>query len=354
MPIEPTLTRVFLQPPLSHSAAAKQGAITITAVWSRTPDPATALAAELGAHVRAVSGDDGLTDIEADTATDAVISILPVQVMPDISERMLAAGKHVLQEKPVAPTVQRARALIAATAAAAPSARLCIAENYRSEPGVIATAAAAATAIGAPTAITLTAAMPMDESNRYFGSEWRRDAVGYPGTFLMDSSCHWFAALRSLAAAVGAGEAVRAGAVARRAAPSSLPPPADTLAGWVEFQSGVAASIAITFAGATPTFRLMVDGTAGAVEVARGGLGGGRRGGGYSVRVAGAEASDEHHPFGGLEGELTSFVAVARGTATPADEAALSVAAAAADLAVVEALLASAAAGGEAVEVAKV
>lgn len=72
------------------------------------------------------------------------------------------------------------------------------------------------------------------------------------------------------------------------------------------------------------------------------------------MRVAGAEPSDAHHPFGGLEAELQSFVAVARGTATPADEAALSVAAAASDLAVVEALLASAAVGGEAVDVAKV
>ena len=196
--------------------------------------------------------------------------------------------------------------------------------------------------------------MPMDESNRYFASPWRRDAAGCPGTFIMDSSVHFAAALRCVAAAAGAGEAVRASAVARGVSPG-LPAP-DTLSGWVEFASGAAASVAISFAGAVPTLRMAADGSTGAVELGRGGFGAGGRGGGYEVAVVRAgEAPDAtHHPFGGLEGELASFARAATGAGTAADAAALCPKAAARDLAVVEALLASAAAGGAPVDVAAV
>lgn len=336
--------------PPHTSAAAARGDVTVAAVWSRSAPP-TALAADLGGGVVAASGEDGLAAILADPAVDAVLSVLPVQAMPAVTARALAAGKAVLQEKPVAPTVEAARALI--KAAAAHAAALAVAENYRSEPGVAAAAAEAA-AVGPLTSLSLVANMPMDAGNRYFASAWRRDAVGCPGTFLMDSSVHFVAALRAVAGAAGAGEAVRAGAVARRAAPDALPPPADTLAGWVEFASGVVASVSISFAGAVPVFRLTADGARGAVELSRGGFGGGGRGGGYDVAVAvrgGGDPRRTHHPFNGLEAELAAFARVARGAGTPADVEALAPEAAAADLAVVEALLASAAGGGGGVEV---
>lgn len=336
----------------ARSAAQRRGEVAVTAVWSRTEPAAASLAADMGG-VPAFGGEEGLEAVLADDAAEAVLLILPVQALADAAERALAAGKHVLQEKPVAATVTRAAA-VRAVAAANPSLVLAVAENYRSEPGVLAAATAAAT-VGDVTGISLVANMPMNEANRYFSSAWRRDAAGCPGVFLMDSSVHFVAALRSVAAAAGAGEAVRAGAVARGASPG-LPAP-DTLAGWVEFSSGgVAATLSISFAGAVPTLRLAADGAAGAVEIARGGFGGGGRGGGYEVSVAraGEAPQSTHHPFGGLEAELASFVRSVRGVATPADAAALCPVAAARDLAVVEALLASAAAGGAPVDVASV
>ena len=56
----------------------------------------------------------------------------------------------------------------------------------------------------------------MDEGNRYFPSEWRRDPDACPGCFLMDSAVHYLAAVRAVAAGAGLGEPVAASADAWR------------------------------------------------------------------------------------------------------------------------------------------
>ena len=56
------------------------------------------------------------TDVDALLAREdieAVDILLPIELMPEIVEKALLAGKHVLSEKPVAPTVERGRALLA-------------------------------------------------------------------------------------------------------------------------------------------------------------------------------------------------------------------------------------------------
>jgi predicted dehydrogenase len=214
--------------------------------------------------------------------------------------------------------------------------------------------------------------MPMDAGNKYFGSAWRRDAAGCPGSFLMDSSVHFIAALRMLAAAAGCGPAVAASALARSARPAELPGP-DTLVGVVAFgPERVPASVSISLAAATVRWSLQVSGTAGTMEVSRGGWGGAR--GSYSLSFAaaagGAAPTTEAFAFSGVEDELAAFSAIIAAyrsggdagvaAATPAIEAAAGEGAVAragagsglADLAVVEALLASAAAGGAPVAVA--
>ena len=46
--------------------------------------------------------------------------------------------------------------------------------------------------------------MPMNAKNKYFDSSWRRNDAHCPGGFMMESSVHFLAALRMLAAAGGA------------------------------------------------------------------------------------------------------------------------------------------------------
>ena len=46
--------------------------------------------------------------------------------------------------------------------------------------------------------------MPMTVANKYYNSTWRRNDAHCPGGFMMESSVHFLAALRMLAAAGGA------------------------------------------------------------------------------------------------------------------------------------------------------
>ena len=404
------------------SSFAAQGKLSVPRVWSRSEAASAALADALtprpvpsfGGEVEDEEGTGGaLEEILQSADVDAVLLVLPVQAMPSVARRALRAGKAVLQEKPVAGTVAEALETLAAAREAAEKARekgavlpvFALAENYRSEPGVLAAAAAARALCFSPssasdpsgtndnnvTTLSLVGNMPMNAANRYHGSAWRRDARGCPGCFLMDSSVHFVAALRSVAGASGAGlgEPLRVGARAtsRCGDGNDLPAP-DTLTSWVEWGGGGGAgggageengngtttstttpsattlttgTVSVTFAGAAPRFALTLDTRAGAVELSRGGYGGTAtgRGAGYTVAVspaavAGGEAETKFYPFGGLEAELESFLRLARGEGSREDARALSPASAARDLALIEAMLSSRAAGGAPTAVAAV
>ena len=218
-------------------------------------------------HATACSGEPGLQALLGDPGVGAVLVVLPVDVAPDIALRFLAAGKHVLQEKPAAPDVATAIAAMRRHAALPPPRPLwAIAENYRSERVFRDAAAALARgALGDVIKLDLAADMPMNAANKYFGSTWRRDAAKCPGAFLMDSSVHFVAALRMLASAAGLGAEV---SVAGRAygTTDALPAP-DALVGYVGFQGGRGASVSISFGCALPRFSLAATGTRGALEV---------------------------------------------------------------------------------------
>ena len=57
-----------------------------------------------------VRTDDSLTDVLADAAVDAVAIATPAGTHHDIALAALRAGKHVLVEKPLAPTLRRGAA----------------------------------------------------------------------------------------------------------------------------------------------------------------------------------------------------------------------------------------------------
>ena len=101
-----------------------------------------------------------------------------------------ASGKHVIYWFRKALRLHDNPSFAAAAAcASAPGAALfpvfALAENYRSEPGVLAAAEAARklASLSSPdengsdnvTTLSLVGNMPMNSGNRYHGSKWRRD-----------------------------------------------------------------------------------------------------------------------------------------------------------------------------------
>ncbi len=299
----------------------QSGRAQVVAVSARSHASARALADAL----------PGPVDVEleyarllARTDIDAVDLALPIDLQPRFVEQALAAGKHVLSEKPAAPDVETARRL---AALAQTSERIwMVAENWRYE-STFRRAAAEINkgAIGKPIAAGWLLSSAMNAQNKYYQTPWRRTGA-FPGGFLLDGGVHHVAALRLL---LGEVEAVQAWVTQARA---DLPP-ADTMTATLRFVSGALATYMVTFAAALnsqPPLEIM--GAAGRLRIDRGFVEWTRDG---ETRVEEAPARD------GVENEIAAFVdAVLLGAPhlnTPEEGVA--------DVAVVQAMLQSAATG---------
>ncbi|MYU00753.1 MULTISPECIES: Gfo/Idh/MocA family oxidoreductase [unclassified Streptomyces] len=93
--------------------AAHPGAV-LTGVWGRRAETAEALATAHG--TRACTGEAGIDELLE--ASDAVAFALPPDVQAPLAVRAAEAGCHVLMDKPVATTVEGARAVAEAVAKA--------------------------------------------------------------------------------------------------------------------------------------------------------------------------------------------------------------------------------------------
>ena len=209
----------------------------IVAVCSRTRASAEAVAQMLPAPV-AIH-----TDVPALLArddVDAVDVILPIPELPDAVQMCLAAGKHVVSEKPIAPTLERARALIDGHAPHAKQVWM-VAENWRYEDAFQAAGQAIqAGAIGRPLVCDWSLQLPVMPGAPNHQTVWRRTGT-FPGGFLLDGGVHHVAGFRVV---LGEIEAVSAAAAAHR---PDLPP-ADTLCATLRFANGVVGSYSVTYA----------------------------------------------------------------------------------------------------------
>ncbi|MCC6626926.1 MAG: Gfo/Idh/MocA family oxidoreductase [Chloroflexi bacterium] len=151
---------------------------------------ATALAVPLGATPY-----DDLDRLLADPAVEAVDLCTPHPLHAPQALRALAAGKHVLVEKPLATTVADGVAMV--RAAAERGLTLCVSENYPfSEPFRRARALIDAGEIGRVVAL---------RSHRvgylagiWLRDGWRQDARQAGGGMLLDQGCHYTNILRML------------------------------------------------------------------------------------------------------------------------------------------------------------
>lgn len=266
-------------------------AFQIAAVYSRTPESAARLNALLPAQVD-VYHDLGALLARPDLG--AVDILLPIHVMPDVVAQALAAGKHVISEKPAAPTVARGRDLLAAYARC-PDRVWMVAENYRYErPLIRARQIVAEGLIGRPLLADWIIHVPFTPDNRYYRSGWRLGGH-YAGGPLLDGGVHHAAGWRFVL-----GEVVTVSAAATHLR-ADLPSP-DTLGATFHFASGALGSYAVTYAGGAPWYGpLQVVGEDGAVQMWRDGR--------VALTTGGETHMEQIEAFTGVRDELAAFAA---------------------------------------------
>ncbi|KAF8889724.1 hypothetical protein CPB84DRAFT_1837527 [Gymnopilus junonius] len=143
------------------------------------------------------------TDLDALLArTDitAVIVVLPITLQPSIILKALAAGKHVLSEKPVAPDVKQGLDLIATYEQVYKPKGLIwrIAENFEAEPGYrTAGEVIRSGKIGDVIFFKAVATNYIDKESKWYKTPWRT-VPDYQGGFLLDGGVHTIAALRTM------------------------------------------------------------------------------------------------------------------------------------------------------------
>lgn len=225
----------------------------IVAVASRR----IASAQELAKTIGDVWATDDINAIFADDTIDAVDIILPIAQMPAIVDKALRANKHVLSEKPIAPTVAIGKQLLAARGKQV----WMVGENWRYESRIVRAAEIIASGrLGAILTAHWTIHTPMNPSNAYYHTDWRRNN-SFPGGYLLDGGVHHIAALRML---LGEMASVSAVITQHRA---DLPP-SDTLSASIHYESGAIGAYLVTYASGAPWGNaLHILGTEGAIII---------------------------------------------------------------------------------------
>ena len=127
---------------------------------------------------------------------DAVEILLPVEYNYEVTKDAIAAGKHIIVEKPLAASLEQARQLVELGAKSGKTALLAENFRYRTE-YLTAKSILDSGRIGKPTSAVWTALMYMDEQNQFARSEWRIHHK-YPGGFVTDAGVHRIGALRMI------------------------------------------------------------------------------------------------------------------------------------------------------------
>jgi L-gulonolactone oxidase len=200
------------------------------------------------------------TDIHAllaDKEVDVVDLVLPISTMPDAVRASLAAGKHVISEKPCAPTVAAGISLLTLQASLANPPMWAVAENWRFK----------------KTTRLIEEIVKNGEIGTVHFADFRhlagtppfiegwRGSPDYPGGNLLDSGVHFIALLRQVIGEIGRVNAVTSQRQAH-------PLPVDTVTSLMSFENGAEGSFRLSFAAQDPDWRqpdLSLVGTKGAV-----------------------------------------------------------------------------------------
>ncbi|KAI5840259.1 hypothetical protein DFP73DRAFT_559349 [Morchella snyderi] len=171
---------------------------SLKAIYSRSKASASALLAE-SSNVEIYSDDSGAGhDLDALLAREdihAIIIALPIPLQPEIIKKCLLASKHVLSEKPIAPTRALALELIAWRHANIPaSTHWGVAENMRFQNGWRYAAETIRT-LGRVLSFRVETGNMISPGGPTFETTWRKTPA-YQGGYLLDGGVHYTAIIQ--------------------------------------------------------------------------------------------------------------------------------------------------------------
>jgi len=172
--------------------------LTLQALYSRSIKSAQSV----GTNVDLYSDDQGVGrtyhDLLLREDIHAVIIALPILAQPEYIEAALAAGKHVLSEKPIAGDIARAKNLIKyySSDKVTNNATWGVAENFRFLES-FAYGRQEIEKLGRVLGFRVKVFNNVKAGDKYFETEWRKKPA-YQGGFLLDGGVHFTAGTRLL------------------------------------------------------------------------------------------------------------------------------------------------------------
>ncbi|PVH74904.1 NAD(P)-binding protein, partial [Cadophora sp. DSE1049] len=182
-----TLKAIYSRSQTSAEAALAKCHLDTTEAYFDTPSPTVAEQRNLTALLQR-------PDIQA------VILSLPILVQPEVIRKAMAAGKHVLSEKPIAKDLETAQQLT--TFHKQYPVKWAVGENFRFWPAVVKAFEILKGSSGELVTFSVKFSTLVDDTDKYFQTEWRAKP-GYQGGFLLDGGIHFIAILRYLLSALG-------------------------------------------------------------------------------------------------------------------------------------------------------
>ncbi|KAB8203057.1 hypothetical protein BDV34DRAFT_200015 [Aspergillus parasiticus] len=182
--------------------------LSLKAVYSRSQTSAESFAATAGEDIEAYFESPSVQSKSLDDLLQrqdiaAVIIAVAITAAPDLIQKALAAGKHVLSEKPIAPDVETAQKLMDYHHQQMHGGVLWgVGENFRFWDPVHQAAKILTEMGGSLVTFSVTAYSFTDSKNPFYHTDWRQKPT-FQGGYLLDGGVHFAAVLRTLLAALG-------------------------------------------------------------------------------------------------------------------------------------------------------
>ncbi len=238
----------------------------IVAVCNRTPEKAREFAQIMkleGAAIAPVGIETDYHKLLAQRELEAILVALPIDQNAPVVQDCLAAGKHVLCEKPLAHTLEAARQLRDFATQCAPV--LLVGENYYYRDDVNdAKKFITAGRIGEIFLVSYEATGNVDHTKSYGATPWRQ-VPAHRGGFVSDAGVHHTAVLRLLGGEIRAVQSLT----------KNMHPvirAEDNIVATLEFANGAIGQYSATYTAKAPQHltRARIFGTMGSIEITHG------------------------------------------------------------------------------------